>query len=126
VNARSALVCVLCASLAACASDGRNAAQNEADATTKAVYNDDFGSVTADFDDALKRQVSRAEVGVLSDKLHALGGYKSIDYVDADPGKREYTYELRFDHGQASVVVRLDSNGKLAAYRVFPQFTPRS
>ncbi len=77
--------------------------------------------VTPSFDAALQSHVSRAEVGALSDKMHALGDYKGLSLVSSDLPKSEYTYRADFDHGTMSVVVRLDPDGNLAAYRIFPQ-----
>jgi hypothetical protein len=77
--------------------------------------------VTPSFDTALQSQVSRAEVGALSDKMHALGDYKGLSFVSSDPTKSEYTYRADFANGTMSVVIRLDPDGKLAAYRIFPQ-----
>ncbi len=106
--------------LAAC--NGNNsggAAQTSADTTTKAVYNDDVNGVTENFDDTLKTQVTRSEVGILSDQMHKLGDYKGLTYVSNDPSKNEYTYRAGFTKGTMNVVVRLDTDGKLSAYRVF-------
>ena len=108
--------------LVACGSGGQHlAAQAAADATTKAVYADDYDGVTTHFDSELKSQVTRAEVGILSDKLHSLGTYSGITYVDGDPLKGEYTYRLGFQHGTMTAVVRVDSDGSLSAYRLFAQ-----
>jgi hypothetical protein len=103
----------------AAASSG--SAQTTADSATKAVYNDDVGSLNDTFDSQLQSQVSRAEVGALSDKMHALGDYKGLTYLSDDPAKSEFTYRADFDKGSMNVVVRIDTDGKLAAYRVFPQ-----
>ncbi len=108
---------ILGAALASCGSPAANA-QNQADGVTKAVYNNDSAAVTQNFDSALQKQVTRAQVGLLSDKLHKLGDYKGVTYVSEDGLKNEYTYRANFSHGTAPVIVRFDSDGKVAAYRI--------
>ena len=116
------LLALAIATLAACsASAGGGAAQSSAESVTKAVYANDMTGVTPNFDSALQTQVSRAEVGALSDKMHALGDYKGLSFVSSDPTKSEYTYRADFERGTMNVVIRLDPDGKLAAYRIFPQ-----
>lgn len=108
------------AALAGCG--GGNAggqAQSLADKTTQAAYNDNASGVTAHFDDALKGKVSRSKVGALSDRLHALGNYDGLTFISQDPTKNEYTYRANFTNGTANVVLRLDQNGQIGAYRVF-------
>lgn len=100
-------------------------AASTSDTVTKAVYNNDVDGVSANFDDHLKTQVSRGEVGMLSDKMHALGDYKGLTFVSADPAKNEYVYRADFDKGSMNLVVRLDSDGKLAAYRLFDRMATR-
>ena len=92
--------------------------QSAVDDTTRAVYNDDVANVPAHFDDALKNQVSRSEVGILSDRMHRAGDYKGLTFVGSDPGKNEYTYRADFSSGSMNVVVRMDPDGKFSAYRV--------
>ena len=108
--------------LAACSAQANpGAVQSTTDSVTKAVYNDDIDGVNANFDSTLQSQVSRGDVGTLSDKMHALGTYKGLTYLSNDPAKSEFTYRAAFDKGTMNVVVRVDNDGKLAAYRVFPQ-----
>jgi hypothetical protein len=119
---------IACASfallLAACGDGGGTGqAQNLADSTTKAVYNDDLTGVTANFDDQLKPTVTRAEVGILSDQMHKQGDYQGLSFMSSDPNKNEYTYRANFSKGSMNVVVRLDQNGELAAYRVLAPAT---
>ena len=108
---------ILGAALASCGSPAANA-QNQADGVTKAVYNNDGAAVAKNFDSALQKQVTRAQVGMLSDKLHKLGDYKGLTYVSNDGLKNEYTYRANFSNGMAPVIVRFDSDGKVAAYRI--------
>lgn len=119
---RQLLAIALLAATAACnagAGGASGSAATTADDVTKAVYNNDIDSVTSNFDDQLKTQVSRGEVGTLSDKMHALGDYKGLTYINGDPAKNEYTYRANFDKGTMNVVVRVDPDGKLSAYRLF-------
>lgn len=109
--------------LTACGGGGTGAAQSTADAVTKAAYANDYNGVTSSFDDALKAQVTRASVGVISDKMHALGDYNGLTTLATDAAKNEYTFKATFSKGTMNVVERLDSNGKVAAYRVIPQST---
>ncbi len=120
MRAVAALVCGSFAlALAACGGGGGSGqAQSLADSTTKAVYNDDPDGVTAHFDDQLKSQVTRTEVGILSDQMHKQGDYQGLTFVSTDPNKNEYTYRATFSKGSMNVVVRLDQNGEIAAYRV--------
>jgi len=118
VRARRALAClILGAGLAGCSSPASDA-QNQADGVTKAVYNNDSTAVTQNFDGVLQKQVTRAQVGLLSDKLHKLGDYKGLTYVSNDGLKNEYMYRANFSNGTAPVVVRFDADGKVAAYRI--------
>jgi len=104
--------------LASCGGSPAGQAQSQADSVTKAVYNNDPVAVQQNFDAALKKQVTRAQVGLLSDKLHKLGDYKGLTYVSNDALKNEYTYRADFSNGSAPVILRLDPNGQIAAYRV--------
>jgi hypothetical protein len=107
--------------VAACgAPSAGSRAQADANAVTRAVYDDNPSEVIAHFDAAIKPTVSRAEVGVLSDKMHSLGSWQGITYLGTDASTNEYTYRARFQRGSMDVVVRLDPKGKLSAYRVFP------
>lgn len=115
----AALVCGSFAlALAACGGGGGGQAQSLAESTTKAVYNDDPDGVAAHFDDQLKSQVTRTEVGILSDQMHKQGDYQGLSLTSSDPNKNEYTYRANFSKGSMNVVIRLDQNGDIAAYRV--------
>lgn len=118
---RYGIVLLGLAVLAGCSNGPAGAAQATADNVTKAVYANDMSSVDSNFDTMLQTQVNRAQVGVLSDKMHALGDYKGLSFVSSDPSKNEYTYRADFDKGIMNIVVRVDPDGKLAAYRIFPQ-----
>jgi len=119
VRARAVLAALaLAASACAAKSDDPQAL---ADQTTRAVYDVDLERTTARFDDALKSQVTRASLGDLSDKMHALGAYKGLKPLGSDPDKGRYDYEAAFDKGTMRVELRLDPNQKIGAYRVVPQ-----
>jgi hypothetical protein len=109
---------LLGAALAGCGGSPAGQAQSQADSVTKAVYNNDPAAVQQNFDNALKNQITRAQVGMLSDKLHKLGDYKGLTYVSNDGLKNEYSYTATFSSGTAPVVMRLDADGKIAAYRI--------
>jgi hypothetical protein len=117
----SAALCAALA-LAACAGNGSGGGtQANVDATTKAVYNDDSAGTTQYFDDALKNQFSRSELGIMSDQMHRLGDYNGLTFVGSDASKNEYTYRAAFTKGAMNVTVRMDPDGRFSAYRVFPQ-----
>ena len=92
-----------------------------ADQTTRAVYDVDLDRTTARFDDALKAQVTRASIGDLSDKMHALGAYRGLKPLTSDPDKGRYDYQAAFDKGTMRVELRMDPDQKIGAYRVVPQ-----
>jgi hypothetical protein len=94
-------------------------AQSLAQGVTSAIYADDPAGVRSKLDDSIAPLVTRAQVGLLSDKLHALGAYEGLAFLVSDPMKNEFTYRAGFAHGNVNVVVRLARNGKLAAYRIF-------
>jgi hypothetical protein len=91
-----------------------------ADDTTQGIYNADLDRTTAHFDEALKAQVTRASVGDLADKMHALGTYHGLKAVQSDPDKGRYDYDAAFDKGTMRIQLRLDPNQKIGAYRVVP------
>ncbi len=91
-----------------------------ADETTRGVYDVDLARATANFDDALKTQVNRASVGELSDRMHALGTYRGLKQVAAEPDKGRYDYQATFDKGTLLVQIRIDPDQKLGAYRIVP------
>jgi hypothetical protein len=95
-----------------------------ADDTTRGVYDVDLARATEHFDDALKTQVNRASVGLLSDRMHALGTYRGLKQVAAEPDKGRYDYQATFDKGTLLVQIRIDPDQKLGAYRIVP--TPAS
>lgn len=106
----------------ACASNSPgDRAQKLADAATKAVYNDDVAALTSNMNAQLVPTVTRAQVGDLSDKLHALGDYQGLTPTATDSLKSEYDFDAKFTKATWTVMVRLDADGKIAAYRVAPK-----
>jgi hypothetical protein len=120
---RTFIALALIAGLAACNASANavsGSAQRGADAATKAIANDDVTGVASTFDDALKAKLTRAQVGLISDKFAKLGAYKGLTQTSEDNTKNEFTYRADFDHGSVNLAVRVDTNGQLSAYRVFP------
>lgn len=91
------------------------------DDATRGVYDVDLARTTAHFDDTLKSQVSRASIGEIADRMHALGTYHGLKALSSDPDKGRYDYQATFDKGTMLVQIRLDPNQKIGAYRVTPQ-----
>src|SRR5579872_144190 len=91
-----------------------------ADAVTKAVYNNDISQVSGDFNALIRPQLTRASVGALSDKMHAQGEYQGLEPVQNDPATSTYGYAAKFSNGSMLVCMKLDHDGKIAAYRVEP------
>jgi hypothetical protein len=114
----AAIALVLAA--AACAQT-RNDPLALASKTTQAVYDADYAATTANFDDALKAQVTTASLRQLSAQMHALGAYRLLTQTSADPDKGRYDYEAAFDKGTMVVQLRMDPDQKIAAYRVVPR-----
>ena len=94
--------------------------QKLADDITQAVYNNDISSVQQNFSNDTAAQVTRASVGTLSDMMHQLGNYKGITETGSDLPARRYIFDAKFDKGDMTVRIRLDANGKVAAYRITP------
>jgi hypothetical protein len=115
------LACLLLA-LVACrgaAEDPAGRAQGLAETVTNAIYANDADGVRSQLDDGVARLVTRAQVGALSDRFHALGAYRGLTFLVSDPTKNEFTYRAAFAEGNVNVVVRLARDGRLAAYRIF-------
>lgn len=106
--------------LVACSGGGSGSEQKLADSVTRAVYNNDMAGVTGNFDSDLAPQVTRASLGVVSDQMHAMGSYQSLSETATDLPARRYTFDAKFDKGDMTVWMRLDADGKVAAYRVSP------
>ena len=117
-----AVVCALGLALAVSACGARHDdPQALADGTTRAVYDVDLDRTTEHFDDSLKSQVSRASIGQIADRMHALGTYHGLKPLASDPDKGRYDYQAAFDKGTMLVQLRMDPDQKIGAYRVTPQ-----
>ena len=94
--------------------------QKLADQVTRAVYNDDMAGVTANMDSDAAQQVTRASLGAVSDLMHRMGNYQGLTETGTDVPARRYTFDAKFDHGDLTVKLRLDPDGKIAGYHVVP------
>ena len=122
MNSRRVLIATALAVLLAGCSAGSasDRAQKLADDATKAVYNDDMAGLTANMNAALVPTITRAQLGDLADKMHTLGDYQGVTPAGSDTLKSEYDFKAKFDKGTWTVILRLDGDGKIAAYRVAP------
>lgn len=116
-----ALAAVAFAIAASACAQNRVDPQALADQTTRAVYNADYDATISHFDDSLKAQVTRASLGSLSDKMHALGAYQGLKPSSSEPDTGRYVYQAAFDKGALLIELRLDPNQQIAAYRIVPQ-----
>jgi hypothetical protein len=110
--------------LAACGQSGARSPGALVDGITRSVYAADYDGTTSYMDAATKAQVTRAEIGDLSDRMHALGAYQGAAEKQADPDRGVYEYDLKFASGHMTAKIRLDPSGKVGAYRVFPASGP--
>ncbi len=107
--------------LAACSSGGNQDPSALAEKITRAVYANDLDTTIATFDDETKKQVTRSQLGVISDRMHALGDIKSFTQRSSEPDKGRYDYDVSFTGGSMLVQLRVDPDGKVGAYRVVPE-----
>src|ERR1700677_2082370 len=108
---------LLALALAACGGDATSP-QKVTNDTTVAVYNDDLNAMQTHFDEALQKQVTIDGVATLSKKLRAFGAYKGLTQTAADATGGRYDYNATFDNATMAVHVRVDSDGRIAAYRI--------
>ena len=94
--------------------------QKLASAVTEAVYHNDISPVADDFNALIRPQLTRASVGALSDKMHARGDFQGLDQVQDDSKAQIYGYTAKFSQGSMLVCMKLDGDGKIAAYRAEP------
>jgi hypothetical protein len=97
-----------------------------ADQTTRALYEDNHDAAIAEFDEHLKLHVTRAEVGAISDQMHALGRYKGLSKMHDGADAGRFRYAANFDRGTLIVMVTVDPAGRIVAYHLSPsgQFRP--
>ncbi len=117
-NARGLAGAIVLALCACGGGSGATSPQKTVDETTQAVYSDDLNAMQAHFDDTLTKQVTIDGVESLSQKLHAFGAYKGLSQTAADANGGRYDYNAAFDNATLAVHVRMDGNGKIAAYRI--------
>jgi hypothetical protein len=103
--------------LSAC---GGSSPQRLADQTTQALYQDNRDGVVQNFDSSLKSQVTLAQVGAISDAMHMLGGYRGLKPLQSNGDAGRYDFAASFDKGTMLVMIRMDPDGKIGAYRVSP------
>ncbi len=113
---------VVAVSLGGCASS-QSDPKGTAEKITRAVYADDYDSTTADFDAGTKTDVTRTELGAISDRMHVLGALQTFSQRSADPTAGKFQYDANFEKGAMLVEIRFDPDGKVAAYRVAPEST---
>jgi ABC-type glycerol-3-phosphate transport system substrate-binding protein len=103
--------------LAACGG-GATSPQKLTNDVTAAVYNDDLNAMQSNFDAALQKQVTIDGVATLSQKLHAFGAYKGLTQTATDANGGRYDYSASFDSATMAVHIRVDADGRIAAYRI--------
>ena len=91
-----------------------------ADSITRAVYANDYNGTTAPMDQYTRSEVTRGEIGDISDRMHALGAYQGLSQVKSDPDHGLYDFDLQFAKGHMTARLRMDPSGKVGAYRVYP------
>jgi hypothetical protein len=119
--AAAALVAV---AAAGCTANSSQDPSGLADSITRAVYANDYDGTTASMDSETKAEVTRGEIGQLSDRMHALGAYQGLSQTKADADHGMYDFDLRFARGRMTARLRVDPSGKVGAYRVFPETGP--
>jgi len=126
VRAHLAIAAAIAAALVGCAQFGTTQPKDEAARVAQAIYNNDLSGATANFDDTLKDQATRAQVATISDKMHSLGDFQGLTEVKHDDDARRYWYDAKFSNGDMAVEMRLHADGKIAAYRIIPQAAPQA
>ena len=94
-----------------------------ADTITRAVIANDYDSTVSNFDDSTKKTISRSDLGSLSDRMNALGEYRALNQRSSDPDRGRYEYDATFSRGALLVMLRVDPDGKIGAYRVQSEAT---
>ncbi|HXW76812.1 MAG TPA: hypothetical protein VEJ20_05310 [Candidatus Eremiobacteraceae bacterium] len=105
------LACMLCA----CASSEARLA----DATTRAIYEDDVSATTDAMTPALRTAVTREQVGAISDLLHSRGDYKGLTETGTEPDGA-YDFRADFTRGSFIVKVKVTPSDEISGYRVIP------
>jgi len=110
----------LALALASCA--GENHYEQLADQVTRAIVANDMRPVEKEFNALARPQLeNRARVGELSDELGALGTFKrSHEEVVAGETAGVHTFSAEFAKATWRIQMRIDSDGKIAAFRITP------
>lgn len=88
--------------------------------TTAAIASDDVARVSSAFDDQVRPQVTPATVAALAQIMQRYGPYEHVEQISEIPARRRYDFEAYFVGGSMLVQLRLDADGKIAAYHVIP------
>ena|SRR5579864_157715 len=112
-----AMVLCACAVLAIAGCAARET--RTADATTRAVYDDNLDAATGSFTPDLAKQVTRAQLGALSDLMHTKGDYRGITETGTEPDGA-YDFRADFSNGTLTVKMKIDGDGRISGYRVLP------
>jgi len=91
-----------------------------ADTVTRAIYDNKPDVARTYFDDALKSQIQDYQVLYLSQTMHRFGAYDGVKIARADVDHARYAYRAFFSRGKMEVRLRLDRDGRVAAYRIVP------
>jgi len=91
-----------------------------ADTITRAIYDNKPDVARTYFDDALKSQIEDFQVLFMSQTMHRLGDYDGVKIARADVDHGRYAYRAFFSRGKMEVRLRVDNDGKAAAYRIVP------
>jgi len=91
-----------------------------ADTITRAIYDNKPDVARTYFNDALKSQIQDFQVLFMSQTMHRLGDYDGVKIARADVDHGRYAYRAVFSRGKMEVRLRVDNDGKAAAYRIVP------
>ena len=91
-----------------------------ADTVTRAIYDNKPDVARTYFDDALKSEIQDYQVLFLSQTMHRFGSYDGVKIARADVDHARYAYRAFFSRGKMEVRLRLDRDGRVAAYRIVP------
>jgi len=91
-----------------------------ADSITRAIYDNKPEVARGYFNDEIRPQIQDFQVLFMSQTMHRLGDYDGVKIARADVDHGRYAYRAFFSRGKMEVRVRIDQNGRAAAYRVLP------
>ena len=104
---------------------GPNHNEQLADQVTKAIVQNDMRPVEKDFNAIVRpKLLNRARVGELSDELNALGSFKGVkETTEKGAPEGDHTFNAEFQKATWVEQMRIDSDGKIAAFYVHPPRT---